>query len=253
MKLAPRPYLRAVTLKPDAARSHTEYPFCIPAVRKLETLQLHRDVTFLVGENGTGKSTLLEAIAIAWGFNAEGGSRNFHFSTRASHSELYRHLRLVRSFKRPRDGYFLRAESFFNVATHIDELDKEGGGPRIIEGYGGQSLHEQSHGESFFALMHERFHGNGLYILDEPEAALSPMRQLQLLRRMHQLVKLESQFVIATHSPMLLAYPNARILMLDDQGFRETTYRDTEHFRVTRRFFDNPEQTLAWYLAEEPR
>lgn len=253
MNLAERPYLRAVTLKPDTDRDPLAYPFCIPAVRKLETLQLHRDVTFLVGENGTGKSTLLEGISIAWGFNAEGGSRNFHFSTRASHSELHRHLRLVRSHKRPRDGYFLRAESFFNVATHIEELDKEpGGGALLIDAYGGQSLHEQSHGESFFALMHERFRGNGLYILDEPEAALSPMRQLQLLSRLHELVKMKSQFVIATHSPILLAYPHARILMLGDHGYAETPYRETEHFRVTRRFFDNPEQTLAQYLGEEP-
>jgi predicted ATPase len=140
VKLAPRPYLRAVGLKSDAARDPLQYPYCIPAVRKLETLNLHRDVTFLVGENGTGKSTLLEAIAIAWGFNAEGGSRNFHFSTHACNSELHRHLRLVRSFKRPRDGYFVRAESLFNVATQIEELDKEGGGPKIIDGYGGRSL-----------------------------------------------------------------------------------------------------------------
>ena len=252
MKLAPRPYLRAVSLKPDPERNAREYPFHIPAVRKLDTLNLHRDVTFLVGENGTGKSTLLEAIAIAWGFNAEGGSRNFHFSTRASHSDLYRHLRLVRSHKRPRDGYFLRAESFFNVATQIEELDREGGGPKIIDSYGGRSLHEQSHGESFFALMHGRFRGNGLYVLDEPEAALSPMRQLQLLRRMDELVKLESQFLIATHSPMLLAYPSARILLLDDAGFREVAYRDTEHYKTTRRFFDAPEQTLRRYLDEEP-
>jgi predicted ATPase len=248
VKLPERPYLRSVAMKPDTARDPLQYPFCIPAVRKLETLHLHQDVTFLVGENGTGKSTLLEGIAIAWGFNAEGGSRNFHFSTRASHSELYRHLRLVRSHKRPRDGYFLRAESFFNVATHIEELDKEPGGDRIINGYGGQSLHEQSHGESFFALTHTRLRGNGFYILDEPEAALSPMRQLQLLGRLHELVRLQSQFLIATHSPILLAYPHARILVLDDNGYAETDYRDTEHFRITRRFFDNPEGTLEEYL-----
>jgi predicted ATPase len=251
VKLSERPYLRSVALKPDATRDSMRYPFCIPAVRKLETLNLHRDVTFLAGENGTGKSTLLEAIAIAWGFNAEGGSRNFHFSTRSSHSELYQHLRLVKSHKRPRDGYFLRAESFFNVATHIEELDKEPGGPKIIDGYGSHSLHEQSHGESFFALMHKRMRGNGLYILDEPEAALSPMRQLQMLSRLHELVRLQSQFVIATHSPILLAYPQARILVLDENGYAETSYRETEHFRITRRFFDNPEGTLAQYLGEK--
>src|SRR6185437_11920677 len=174
-------FIRSVTL--DLAAVDTgRYPFSIPALRGLKTLVLNERVTFLVGENGSGKSTLIEAIAVAAGFNAEGGTRNMTVSTRASHSDLHDHLRLVREAKSPRDGYFLRAESFFNVATHIEELDAEPAGARpIIESYGGVSLHEQSHGESFLALVLNRFGGRGLYILDEPEAALSVHGQLGLM------------------------------------------------------------------------
>lgn len=170
------PYLREISLKREKGLPEGEYPFTIAAVKNLQTIAFNPDVTFIIGENGTGKSTLLEAVAVGLGLNPEGGSRNFHFSTRASHSQLWQHLRIVRSWSRPRDQYFLRAESFFNVATEIEALDKEPGGPPIINAYGGVSLHEQSHGESFFALMMNRFRGNGLYLLDEPEAALSPMR-----------------------------------------------------------------------------
>jgi predicted ATPase len=169
-----RPYLREVSLKRDAVANYDEYPFSIPAVRELYGLEFHREVTFIVGENGCGKSTLLEAMAVAWGFNPEGGTVNFRFSTRASHSDLHNHLRMVKSLHRPKDGFFLRAESFFNVATDIDRMDAEPSfAPPVINSYGGRSLHEQSHGESFLALMLNRFGGNGLYILDEPEAALS--------------------------------------------------------------------------------
>jgi predicted ATPase len=236
-----RPYLREVSLKRDKIPDYNSYPFSIAAVRKLQTLKFQPDVTFFVGENGTGKSTLLEAIAIALGFNAEGGTKNFAFSTRASHSELHQYLSIVRSFRRPRDGFFLRAESFFNVASDIERMDREPSSTsKIIKAYGGRSLHEQSHGESFLALMTQRFRGNGLYILDEPEAALSPTRLLSVLRRMRQLVERESQFIIATHSPILLAYPNAKIFVLDENGFIETAYEDTEHYAVTRQFLNDP-------------
>lgn len=175
---------------------------------------LDTPVTFLVGENGSGKSTLLEAIAVSCGFNAEGGTRNFTFSTRATHSELGEYITVAKR-RYPRDGFFLRAESFYNVATNIDEMDEEPSfSPRLIDSYGGVSLHSQSHGESFLALVQNRFGGEGLYLLDEPEAALSPTRQLTLLGEMHQLVERNSQFIIATHSPILMAYPGARIYEL---------------------------------------
>jgi predicted ATPase len=147
--------------------------------------------------------------------------------------------------RRPRDQFFLRAESFFNLASEIEHLDREGGfGPPIIDAYGGRSLHEQSHGESFLALMKHRFRGRGLYILDEPEAALSPSRQLEILRRMRELVLQDSQFIIATHSPLLLAYPNAKILLLDQRGYTQVKYEDTEHYQVTRRFLNDPHEVL---------
>ena len=230
-------YVLSVRLDRDAVRSFAQYPFSLPAVRALESLDFHPAVTFFIGENGSGKSTLLEALAVAWGFNPEGGSRNFRFSTRSSHSDLHQHIRLQRSPRRPRDGFFLRAESYFNLATEIERMDSAPSfDPPVIDSYGGRSLHEQSHGESFMALLLERFHGNGFYILDEPEAALSPTRQLALLVRIHDLVNAGSQFVIATHSPILLAYPNATIYSLDEDSIRKTAYEDTEHFQVTRRF-----------------
>jgi predicted ATPase len=163
-----------VSLKRDKVPSFDRYPFCLDAIKDLNRISLHPKVTYIVGENGSGKSTLLEAIAVNMGFNAEGGTKNFRFGTRLSHSELHKYLRIAKGLKRPKDGFFLRAESFFNVATEIERLDEEPGGPPIIKSYGGRSLHEQSHGESFLALMTERFGGNGIYILDEPEAALSP-------------------------------------------------------------------------------
>lgn len=230
-------YLRAAALERGRVPGFDAYPFHLPAVRGLDRLELHPQVTFLVGENGSGKSTLLEAIAVAWGLNAEGGSRNFRFGTRESHSPLHRYLRLERGYRHPRDGYFLRAESFFNVATEIERLGVDGS-------YGGRSLHEQSHGESFFTLFTERFGGGGLYLLDEPEAALSPSRQMSVLVRMHELVRMESQFVVATHSPILMAYPGARILLLDEEGIHPVAYTDTEHYVVTREFLNAPERML---------
>ncbi len=241
-------YLIDVQLRPDKAPDFSAYPFCLPAVRHLGRLEFDPAVTFIVGENGFGKSTLLEGLAIALGFNAEGGSKNFNFSTRASHSCLHEYLRVARGVRKPQDGYFLRAESYFNVATEIERLNQGGGGPPIIDSYGGVSLHEQSHGESFLALLENRFGGKGLYILDEPEAALSPQRQLAALKRIHQLVQAGSQFVIATHSPILMAYPEASIFVCTPQGIRLRAYEDTEHYEVMHAFMANPRRMLKELL-----
>jgi len=244
-------YIAEIKLKRDEVPTFNDYPFCLAAVRNLTTLPLHPAVTFVIGENGTGKSTLLEAVAVAWGFNPEGGTQNFHFGTYESHSDLHRYLRLSRGVKKPRDGFFLRAESYFNVATEIQRLDEESGGPPIIDSYGGKSLHAQSHGESFLSLFIHRFGGNGLYILDEPEAALSPMRQMALLSRLHQLVQANSQFIIATHSPIIMAYPNAHIYLLAEDGIGPVAYEETEHFQTTRDFINRPRQMLEVLLGEE--
>ena len=208
----------------------------LPAVAGLRErpLVFHRPVTFFVGENGTGKSTLLEAIAAAWGFNPEGGTRNFTFSTRLSHSVLWRSLTLTkRGFAR--DGFFLRAESFYNVATSIEQLDSQPAfSPPVIDSYGGVSLH--------------RFGGHGLYLLDEPEAALSPTRQLSLLALLDQLVREDSQLIIATHSPILMALPGAEILQFSQEGVEPVSYRDTEHYQITRRFLEDPDRMLRYLL-----
>jgi predicted ATPase len=236
-----RQFVSHVTLRRDTVTAFDAYPFSLPAVRALDTLELHPKVTFLVGENGSGKSTLMEAIAVALGFNAEGGSRNFNFSTHASHSELHAHLRIARGFRKPRTGFFLRAESFYNVASEIERLD-------VGHYYGDKLLHAQSHGESFLALLMHRFGDNGLYLLDEPEAALSPQRQLAVLTRLHDLVQAESQFLIATHSPILMAYPDAWIYQCDGDGIRRIAYEETAHFQVTRDFLANPQRMLNMLL-----
>lgn len=247
-----RHYWLAARLERRAGWDEARYPFNLPVVRHLEELAFHPKVTFMVGENGSGKSTLIEALAVAWGFNAEGGSKNFRFDTRASHSELHRFVRPIRSTKRARDGYFLRAESYFNVATQIEDLDAEPGpGERVITSHGGRSLHEQSHGESFFALLDHRFRGQGLYILDEPEAALSPSRQLSFLARLHELVGQASQFIIATHSPIILAYPEAWIYQTSPRGLERVAYEDTDHYQVTRNFLNRRDAFLDVLLREE--
>ncbi|MGX4643635.1 AAA family ATPase [Massilia sp. SYSU DXS3249] len=233
------PFLSAVSLKSSAAAHAQEFPLSLPVIRSLDRLALHPQVTFFVGENGSGKSTLLEAIAVAMGFNAEGGSRNFRFATRASHSSLHEHLRLARGITPPRDGFFLRAESFFNVSTEIERIGK------LTDAYGGTPLHELSHGEAFLNLFMARFGGNSLFILDEPEAALSPQRQLAMLSRLHDLAEDGSQFIIATHSPILMAYPNATIYECGERGIAPIAYEDTEHYRVTHDFIANPARMLA--------
>ncbi len=218
----------------------------IPAVRQLFAeggIRFEKPVTFLVGENGSGKSTLLEAFAAAYGMNPEGGSRDYAFATDAAHSALYRSMQIIRR-NYPQDSYFLRAESFYNVATYLEESGS------LMTRYGGRSLHVQSHGEAFFTLMTERFTGKGLYLLDEPEAALSPMRQMSMLTVLHDLVQRDAQFVIATHSPILTAYPDAEILLCSEEGITKTAYQDTTLYQLTKRFLMHPEQMLRHLLDD---
>lgn len=222
----------------------------LPAVKALkrEPIAFKEKVTFFMGENGSGKSTLIEGIAAAFGFNPEGGSLNFMFETRATHSELCDCLRLSKLL-RPRDGFFLRAESFYNAASYIDELDEiPASSPKISESYGGTSLHKMSHGEAFLRLVQNRFSGSGLYILDEPEAALSPIGIMTLMREVYRLSGLGSQFIIATHSPILSALPGSEILWIDREGIRRVDWRNTEHYAVTREFLLHPEKMLSELL-----
>ena len=239
------PYLLELQLLRDRVPSFDRFPYCLPAIRNLDRLPFHPKVTFLVGENGAGKSTLLEALASSIDLNPEGGSRNFTFATRASHSDLDRCLRVAKTLSMARDSYFLRAESFYNVATEIERLGVN------LDAYGGRSLHEQSHGESFFALFRNRFTGRGLYLMDEPEAALSPNRQVEFLSILHDYCKQGAQFVIATHSPIIMAYPDALIYVLNEEGIREVSYQKTEHYLVTRGFLANPQGMLKVLLSED--
>jgi predicted ATPase len=234
-------YIKEIRLKKEIYKEES-YIKNLPVVSNLDSLALSSNVTFFVGENGSGKSTLLEAIAVNSGFNAEGGTKNFNFSSMETHSDLYKYITVVKSVKRPKDGFFLRAESFYNVATEIERLD-------AIDSYGGTSLHKMSHGESFITLMTNRFGGNGLYILDEPEAALSPLKQMSMLTVINELVKKNSQFIIATHSPILMAYPDADIFVIDDNGIMKTPYKKTDNYMITRKFLENPEKMIH-YLFE---
>jgi len=233
-----------------------EYLNNIPALKHMQHFPFRQPITFFVGENGSGKSTLLEALAIQCGFNPEGGTRNFRFATRESHSGLYHSMKIARSIPFPNDGFFLRAESFYNVASEIDRLagggfGGMGGYQTFLESdYGGKSLHEQSHGESFLALALNRFRGNSIFFLDEPEAALSPSRQMTLLARIHELVEEDCQFVIATHSPILMAYPHAEIVVLSENGADVTPYKETEHYTLTKRFLENPDAMLRYLLED---
>ena len=221
----------------------SSYLCSIPALRGVEQVSFESPVTFFVGENGSGKSTLLEAIAVAYGFNPEGGTRNYNFSTFDSHSELYRAIRISRGFRRPDYGYYLRAESFYNVATKEDEYSR---GPGGIP----QHFHEKSHGESFLQLAQNSFRGNGIYLLDEPEAALSPQRQLTLLVEIHRCAQEGAQFIIASHSPILLGIPGAEILSFDSGAIHPVAYEETESYQVTEVFLNHREQLLRRLLEE---
>jgi predicted ATPase len=222
------------------------YLLNLPVVKwllKSGKLDFTSNVTFFVGENGTGKSTIIEALAICAGFNAEGGSKNFNFSTKQTSSELYKYITLSKS-AHEKDGFFLRAESFYNVASQVDDLGLD------LGGYGGQSLHNQSHGESFMALVQNRFRGNGLYILDEPEAALSPSRQMTLLTEIKRLSDKNSQFIIATHSPILLAYPGAVIYEISEEGVKRVKYEECEHYTIMKQFIEQPSRMIHYLLDE---
>jgi predicted ATPase len=227
------------------------YVFGLPVVRHLAAmgrLPLHPRVTLLVGENGTGKSTLLEAIAAAYGFNPEGGSLNLRFSTADTHAPLHEDLVLEKGVRRARTGYFLRAESFYNVASEIDALDRQpAAAPKIVASYGGVSLHRMSHGEAFLALVANRFGPRGLYLLDEPEAALSPAKQIALLVRIGELASAGSQFVVATHAPILMAAPDAWLYWIDADGIERRDFRSVEHVQLMRRFLERPGR----YLSDE--
>jgi predicted ATPase len=244
-------YLRWVEI--DFAAPVDEYPYALPAIAALRAggrWDLDPAVTFLVGDNGSGKSTLVEAIAVATGFNPEGGSVNFRFSTRASESPLGENLRIVKGVRKPQTGFFLRAETFYNVATEIEAL----GADLIESSYGGRSLHERSHGESFLALAVHRFGPNGLYLLDEPESALSVQGCLALLRRMVELVAAGGQFVVATHSPVLLAYPGATIWQIEASGeLQRVAYDDVELVRLHRGFLADPGRYLHHLLDDGAR
>jgi predicted ATPase len=239
-------FVRSVQLLPaDDSGERVGYPWELASVRALtDGLFLHPKVTYLVGENGSGKSTLLEAIAVAAGMNPEGGSSGFTFATRESHSPLAESIRLVRGPQRPRTDFFLRAESLFTAASYLEELD-----PRALDPYGGRSLHEQSHGESFLAVMIDRFGPNGFYVMDEPEAALSAQNCLTCLRRIHELVSDGSQFVIATHSPIVLAYPDATIYECSETSVDEIRYEDAPAVQLTTGFLAARERYLDQLLG----
>lgn len=229
----PAPFLRLVEYWPDGWNSD-RHPFNVRAFSEGIQLGLGTGITFFVGENGSGKSTLLEAIAECCGFNPEGGERDHYYAAFADRSPLARALSLTWRLK-VREGFFLRAESFYNFATYLD-------GSSNFRPYGGKSFHQQSHGESFLALFANRFE-QGIYILDEPEAALSPQRQLAFLRILYELDKSKSaQLLISSHSPIILSYPGAAIFSLDGDSIKQISYRETEHYQTTRSFLNDPEK-----------
>ena len=246
----PPPFLKRLSFREERVKADG-FPFDIPAFQRGKlVLDFERAITIFVGENGTGKSTLIEGIAGQCGFNLNGGNRNHVYSSDFSSSPLSHALRLSWLPKVTR-GFFLRAESFFNFGHYIDNLPPDFSCANPRDPYGGKSLHEQSHGESFLALFQNKFRGQAIYILDEPEAALSPKRQLQFLKVM-RLLELEgdSQFIIATHSPLLMAYPRAQLLMFDGRVIREASLSETPHYQLTRNFVMNPKAMMDELFAE---
>jgi predicted ATPase len=235
-------FLKRIELQHEHIPSFNKYPFSIPSIKNLHQLDLKNKVTFFVGENGSGKSTLLEAIADKCEFNTAGGGRNNYYAVHASESALGEYIRLS-WLPKVTNGFFLRAESFYNFASHIDTVG-------AYDAYGGRSLHQQSHGESFLSLFLNRFKGKAIYLLDEPEAALSPQRQLSFLKILHELaLSGDSQFIIATHSPILLGYPHATIFSFDNGTIKEIDYEMTDHYQITRYFLQNREKFLQEILG----
>ena len=234
-------FLREIVLDRDRVASFDVFPYCIPALRRLETLPLDPRVTILVGENGTGKSTLLEAIARCAGLDPEGGSRGFQRPQQAAEAPLHAALRLVRSTRRERSAFFLRAETMFNIASEVRELG--------LWEYGWEDLHTKSHGEAFLWTVQNRLHGKGLYLFDEPESALSPQRQLSLLVLLRDLVGRGAQILMATHAPILMAYPGATIYELSQMGIDEVHYEDLESVKVMRAFLAGPDRMLRTLFA----
>ena len=243
-------FIKEVSIDWNVIEEHS-YLREIPALQFDDSIVFDHNVTFFVGENGSGKSTLLEGIAVAYGFNPEGGTKNYSFTTYDSHSELYHSIRLAKGIRRPKGSYFLRAESFYNVASKAE--DYRDGDPIEVyyDRYGGKSFHQQSHGESFLALIQGIFVGNGIYILDEPEAALSPQRQLTLLLEIDKLTRQGAQFIIASHSPILLGLPDAQILSFDEGAIQPCDYLETESYQVTEMFINNREYFLKRLLSNE--
>ncbi len=237
------PKLREIRIQKEKVKDWEEYPFSIPVIKNLNEIQFKSKICFFVGENGSGKSTLLEGIAENYGLGREGGSRNISFQTsnEVSSTKLSEVLRL-RWSQKILNGYFLRAESFFNVANYLDELAKEPWiGKTAYDGYGGKSPHKRSHGEAFFTLFQERLSEGGFLLLDEPEAALSPQRQLSFLIVLHDILKNENtQIIIASHSPIILAFPGAQILSFDSGQIEEITYENTKPYQIVKNFVQNP-------------